>query len=37
MPNKSAKNRKRDRIKKNKQLMKQGRTAKQVKRNKRNV
>jgi len=37
MPNKSAKDRKRKRLKKNKQLMQQGRTAKQIKRNKKNV
>ena len=37
MPNKSAKNRKRERIKKNQLLKRQGRTAKQYKRNNKDV
>jgi len=37
MPNKRAKNRKRKRLKKNLELSKQGRTAKQYKRYKENV
>lgn len=37
MPNKSAKNRKRKRLKKNRELMQKGRTANQIKRNKTNV
>tara|TARA_R110002020_G_scaffold454796_3_gene670754 strand:- start:2458 stop:2571 length:114 start_codon:yes stop_codon:yes gene_type:complete len=37
MPNKSAKDKKRKRIKKNKELMKLGRTAKQIKRKQKDV
>ena len=37
MPNKSAKDKKRKRLKKNKELEQQGRTAKQYIRNKKNV
>jgi len=37
MPNKSAKDKKRKRLKKNKELKRKGRTAQQYKRNKQNV
>ena len=37
MPNKQAKNKKRNRLKKNKELKRKGRTAKQYKRNKQDV
>ena len=37
MPNKEAKNRKRNRLKKNKELKQKGRTAKQIKRKQKNV